>query len=400
MRGWNIFRYKGTFSVKGVVILMTLMLAVCTSCEDAYWPDLDNKYESLLVVDGLITNAHGPYTVKLSLTTDLQHPQYTPVRDCEVIISDNEGNEETLTEVDKGIYKTKPDGIQGVIGRSYKVTIHRPEGKTYSSDFEELLPPVAIDTVYPVIEYTDAPGFPLPMPGYQFYITTKPTGTANSYLRWEMEQTFEYKVDFMIYYYYNGALHEFPNHDSLQTCWKTDPVRTIFTTSTEGLAQHTIENFPLHYISFDTREFSIRYSLLINQLTISPKAYNFWNDVNEQNTEGGTLYTHLPYQITGNVYNTVDSSEPVPGYFQVASVSSRRIFVDRPPPTIPMYYSFCSLQDADYKEYGFMFMTNDPKEWPKYVTEDSRGGRAVPVKACTDCREHGGTIEKPDFWEE
>lgn len=381
-----------------LLVVMLLLAVLFNSCEEEYWPNLGNKYEHLLVVDGMITNGPAPYTVRLSFSTDIRNPVFIPVKDCEVIISDDVGNSEQLTETDDGVYKTDPDGIRGVIGRSYKLIIHRSDGKTYESDFEKLPAPVGIDSVYPRIEYKDNPDFPFPIPGYQFYISTKQADDKVNYLYWQLEQTFEYKVDFLIYYYYDGVLHNFPKHDSLQTCWKTDAVKSIFVSSTENLSQPVIQNFPLQYMSFDTREFSIRYSLLVNQLTISRKSYEFWKDVNEQNTQGGTFFTQLPYQVQGNVYNAGDKSEPVPGYFLVAGIDSSRIFVDRPPPTVPMYYTFCKLEEADYLDYGMMFKVNDPNEWPKYVTVDVNGARAVPNRLCADCRERGGTVVKPDFW--
>ena len=382
------------------VLLAVFISFLLSSCEEEFMPDLGNKYESLLVVDGLITNNPGPYIIKLSLTTSVENPVYIPLKNCELKISDDAGNEETLTETGEGVYSTKPGGIVGTIGRSYKLTIHRPDGRTYESDFDELLPPIAIDTIYPLIEYKPNDNFPFPVPGYQFYISSLPANNQDHYLRWEMEQTFEYNVDFRIYYYYDGELHDFPDHDSLQYCWKTNQVRSIFTTTTSGLSESSIQNYPLHYIAFDNRIFSIKYSLLVYQLTISEASYNFWRDVKEQNTEGGTLYTHLPYQIRGNVYNTGDKSEPVAGYFQVAGEDAVRIFVDRPPATVPMYYTFCELTEADYHEYGNMFRFHDPKDWPKYVTVDANGGRAVPNKLCSDCRELGGTIVKPYYWED
>ncbi|MCD4731084.1 MAG: DUF4249 domain-containing protein, partial [Bacteroidales bacterium] len=144
LRVWN-----GIFPLRKLVFQMLMMILVSfTACEDRYWPDLGDKYQDLLVVEGMITNDPGPYTLKLSLSTSVDHPVYLPLPGYEAIINDNSGNTEILTEVEPGIYKTAVDGIQGVPGRKYQLTIQSPDGKTYQSDFDELKEPVEIDSVY------------------------------------------------------------------------------------------------------------------------------------------------------------------------------------------------------------------------------------------------------------
>ena len=377
-----------------------ILMLFLSSCIDEFWPDLDNKYENLLVVDGMITTAPGPYTIRLSHSSNLNNPVYSPLSGYVVIIADDVGNSETLEELEEGTYTTKADGIQGIVGRSYKLILHDPNGKKYESEFEKLIAPMEIDTLYANVEYREHDNFSMDIPGYQFYIGTKPGIADTNFIRWQLEQTYKYTADFLIYFYFDGTLHPFPKIDSLETCWKTTPVYSIFSASTAGLNEPVISGFPLHYISFYQRDFSIRYSLLVSQLTIGENAFNYWQQVNEQNTAGDGLYSQVPYQIRGNVYNIADPDEPVLGYFQAAGLDQRRIFMDRPPAIYPMYYPICELTQPDYEEYGWMFRVRDPREWPIYVTIDANNARAVPVKACVDCQQSGGTIVKPDFWED
>src|SRR6187402_3391330 len=65
-----------------------------------------------LVVDGLITDQPGPYTIKLSRTIAYDNSSplkvYSiPETKAKVSIIDNLGNEEVLTELTPGLYKTK-----------------------------------------------------------------------------------------------------------------------------------------------------------------------------------------------------------------------------------------------------------------------------------------------------
>jgi len=374
------------------------MILFSTSCEDPYWPDLGDKYQDLLVVEGMITSDPGPYTILLSTTTSVDDPNYEPLEGYEVIIDDNIGNTETLIEAGPGRYTTAVNGIQGVPGREYQITIQSPDGKIYQSDYEELINPVGIDSVYINLEYRENTTSGVSLAGYQFLLNTNMSTEDSTYFLWKLERTFEYHADFLIFFWYAGELHVFPDTDSLQVCWRTGSINQIFTESTIGLSEPVLTSFPLHYVSFGNREFSVRYSLLVDQYTISDKAQEYWKNVEEQNTSGGELYTKMPFQVRGNLKNINDPDEPVLGYFHTAGIDTKRVFFNRPAYPVEMYYPECELKQPDYMEYGFMFYGFTLRDWPRYVTMDAAGNRAVPVPACVDCRASGGTIEKPYFW--
>src|ERR1044071_5490792 len=103
-----------------------------------------------LVVDGLITDQAGPYTVRLSrtITFDNSRPLRVftqPEKGATVNISDNTGFHETLVETEAGIYKTS--SIKGVVGNTYSITVTTRDGKTFYSE-PETMPAVAkVDTI-------------------------------------------------------------------------------------------------------------------------------------------------------------------------------------------------------------------------------------------------------------
>ena len=78
--------------------LFLLIFLLSDACIDRY--DLPQQIvDPKLVVDGLITNRVGPYRVQLSTAYDLNSfvNSPDPVRKATVKISDDAGNEETLT---------------------------------------------------------------------------------------------------------------------------------------------------------------------------------------------------------------------------------------------------------------------------------------------------------------
>ena len=377
--------------------LMSLAIFLAmTSCIDEYWPEI-TKYQNIIVVDGKITSDPGPYTVQLSFSTDVNLPQLHPYASCLVSIHDDEGNFELLEEYQEGIYKTSPSGLQGIVGRSYRIHIETPDGQEYDSEFEELLEPVEIESVYAVIETREDTSTNHDLEGYQFYINTHPVSNDSSYFLWQLEYTYKYKTDFRINYMFDGRMHFVMNTDTLRRCWLTDRVHEIFTTSTAGLTEPAITKFPLHYVSTETRALTIRYSLMVRQYTMSEPAYRYWNSLYEQEAGQGGLYSKQPYQINGNIVNKAQPDQPVLGYFLVAGIREKRIYVDRPN-ELTFYHVVCKLTDADFEAYMFIYMTSS-SEWPLYVTISlDNNQRALPHQLCIDCTKRGGTLIKPDFW--
>lgn len=368
------------------------------ACEERYTPKIDTKYENVLVVDGMVTSALGPYTIKLSSSTQIDSYEYNPMPGFQVIIQDDTGNSEILNEDEPGIYRTDSNGIQGIPGRSYQLKLKSTDGKNYQSGFEKLNYPVGIDSVYKKLEYQTDPDYTYNIEGYQFYVDTKAGESDSNYFFWSLTSTYKYRSDLIIRWIYDGTLRPFTAFDSLRTCWKTEKVKEIFLYNTEGLAAPSIQEFPLHYVSTELRDLSIRYSLFTEQLTISKAAYTFWNSVKEQNSEIGELYTKLPYQIRGNLYNPDNPDELVLGYFMAAGIDSKRIFVNRPYPPVVMRYPICTLSEAEYMNFGTIFLTK-PEDWPIYATFDNNGANALPDNQdCMNCILKGGTILKPEFW--
>lgn len=380
--------------IKGVHIILVLAAAALTSCIEEYWPTIE-KYENLLVVDGMITNEPGPYTVRLSISSALTNPRYVPVNGATVVIRDQAGNEEILTEKEEGTYQTDPDGIKGIVGGYYQAEIETENGEKYLSPFTMLRDPVEIDTVYAFIEYRSMEDELYDLSGYQFYLDTKTAPADTNYLLWDLWATYKYNSEFKIRYYFDGSLKEFPKPDSLKTCWRTYKVQQIFLSETAGLSSPVIKNFPLHFVATDTKELSIRYSLLVKQWTLGSKDYKFWGQVKKQNEETGGLYSYQPYQIRGNMINPEDPEEPVLGNFTVAGISQQRIYVRRP--GVVMTYFQCELTDNDIENFATIYLS-PPQSWPVYATTSINGARALPNQECMDCRLSGGTIIKPEFW--
>lgn len=381
-----------------LVLLLFTGLLCFTSCIEEYWPDMGNKYDQLIVVDGMITNLPPPYTVKLSLSTTVDSPQYKPFSGCEVVILDDDGKEEILTEVDLGVYQTSLDGIQGIVGLSYSIQIKSPEGTIYQSDFEELLPTVGVDTLTYEVEYKQDLDFDHDLVGFQFYVNSLEASKDSSYFLWRIIETYKYNANYRIKYIFDGNMRSMSHPDSLFTCWRTDTLDEIFTFNTLNLVEPRITNLPLQYVSTESKRLSLQYSALVRQFNIDKQAYEFWNKLEEQSSDQGSLYTSQPYQIRGNMYNPNDLEEPVLGYFMVAGLSEKRFFYNKPQ-SLPFYYED---ECAFITEELYTVLLNMESQWPLYlyaIFGEYGQSPALPAdQACVNCEASGGSIVEPDFW--
>ena len=100
-------------------------------CEKEIQLALDPN-QSLLVIDGSITDEVGPYYINLSKSTSISaSSNYFAVTNALVIVKDNLGQIDTLKHEKEGRYKTNK--IKGIYGNTYYLEV-QVEDKKYSAN--------------------------------------------------------------------------------------------------------------------------------------------------------------------------------------------------------------------------------------------------------------------------
>ncbi len=99
-----------------------------------------------MVIEGVVSDQSGPYTVVVSKTGDYFTPSLTfpQISDALVVISDNMGNVDTLKNAGAGDYVSSH--LQGVPGRAYTLRVVA-EGKEYDA-LSTMPGKVRIDSLY------------------------------------------------------------------------------------------------------------------------------------------------------------------------------------------------------------------------------------------------------------
>lgn len=115
--------------MKNIVSILFIGL-LFTGCEKVI--DLNYKSnQSRIIIQGNVTNEAGPYYVKITRSVNLKDTgTYPTIDDALVTISDDAGNNETLTPLGNGTYRTNL--LVGIEGRTYKLTV-QAENQTYTA---------------------------------------------------------------------------------------------------------------------------------------------------------------------------------------------------------------------------------------------------------------------------
>ncbi|MEZ4771604.1 MAG: DUF4249 domain-containing protein [Bacteroidia bacterium] len=361
---------------------------------------------SLLVAEGIITDAPGPYQVKLSLSSPLNQRQDNPETGAVVFIESEDGEKVRLNETKAGIYLTDSTAIRGKADKKYRLIINRKNGADYESSWETLRPSPPIDSVYFRNETHIINN--LPKPGSQIYIDSHdPEGNSRFY-RWTWKETWKYSAPLSSAFAYAGNLNVVLIEEK-KFCFMRDSSRLIRVGTSTGNSEDIITNQPLAFITGETTRLRHRYSILVQQYVLSEEEYIFWNSIQEAAENTGTLFDRQPQSTTGNIKNINDSEEPVLGYFSASGVTEMRAYVNNIDLNfdVDVTYREQCYQNIDTIPLGpnsdiqvFQAIANGGVFYNYYIPFVNIAGFLITTPECYDCTVRGGTRQVPDFWEE
>jgi hypothetical protein len=303
-----------------------LMLVLGTfSCITPFQPDAVTSATSL-VIEGQISDQPGPYTVKLTRTADYSYKSLNLLETgATVVISDNLGNQETLKEqAPGGSYQTRAGGLQGVVGRSYKLTIQTKAGKHYESK-PEILPGVPpIQQLYYESNYTPATATAPAKQTWTVFLDSKDPDTVGNYYKWNWTH-----YDFAI-----ACQKTFVPAKSIYTgisccsdCWDiTRCYNCINLNSDVNINGKAISRQFIADVPFTSYS---RYYIEVEQQALSQSAYQFWKSVRQLTSNTGGLFDAAPSTVQGNMLCTNSPGEVAYGYFGAIGLSVGYLFVDR-----------------------------------------------------------------------
>ena len=374
-----------------------LLALVLFSCIKPYEPEIDVRVATKYVVSGQLTDQEGYQEVTVSMTATLENPEFIPVDGCQVRLEDDRGNIFGLTGSGEGKYREwiGKDYLQA--GVSYKVFVITPSGDILSSDYDRMPDCPEVGPVYYLREDIPTIDPARPLKGIQFYVDLDGAGFDTRYFKWDLEETWEYKVRYPLEWYYDGGFHQVsPPDSSRMTCWTTQPVNFLYTLTTLNLSENKYQSFPLHFVDNQNSRLLILYSLKISQVALSEAAFVYWDQMRINSSGLGGLYEKQPLAIKGNIHNQSDPAAEVLGFFSASSVRTKRIFVSSVPDLELNVPEYCEPMPLG----RFLWAEFRPDEYPVYFIFNEHYQVRTLTEECYNCLHQGGINVKPDYWPE
>lgn len=394
---------------KIIFILLGLLLSRCVEPIDI---DQSLNFENAIVIEATITNELKHQEIQLSNSYRFDDDKPIAETNANVQIIDNAQNTYTFKEVSPGKYVSINEfSAQSDI--EYQLFITTKNGKTYNSKKEKLPGITKIDDLYPIRE-TDAGG----NDGVSILIDSyDPTGNSE-YYRYEYIETYKIVApywspkDLVVSPTYE--LYFVPKTKEEQICYNSVLSNDIIQTETNHLSEDRVSKYNIRRISIENPIITTRYSILVKQYIQTLEAYTYYKTVKKLSGSGDAFFQNQPGFIIGNVFSIDDPNETVIGFFELSSVSSKRLFFNYidlfPNESAPPYFEDCTIfatgigspppPKDEENDLAYIISSGQAKYYGVNLEpEEGEGPYNLVRRACGDCTVLGSNI-KPDFWED
>ena len=296
---------------------------ILSQCVTSYDPKITENAQKL-VVDGTITNQPGPCKIRLQYSYPYTNQtSVNTIGGAIVVMSDDQGMTEKLTDRGQGLYETSVTGIRGIVGRKYHITIKTPDGKTYASNPELLKPVAEFGKFY--TEYQETNSAKL-RGQFAMYVDVKDPSTPNDFYRWKWAHYEEVNYCLQTVTTTPGGVIATRNK-CCEPCWKIEACNGCIILANDRLTNgQTITRVPIGKIPFDGVS---SYFILFEQHSLTQEAYQFWKGVDSQINNSGGIFDLPAATVVGNVNCTSHPEEQVLGYFGASSVVYKSMYIPR-----------------------------------------------------------------------
>lgn len=381
---WLFHQLRYSIALGAVVIFFLV------SCIEPFQPPTVAQDVDLLVVDGYLNAADGQAVVTLSHALSLSTESgVVGEQNATVSIVDQDGTTYPLNEGEAGTYVLS--GLPINPGAKYRLSIHTSNNFEYSSDYVERISTPAIDSV----TWTGDDD------GLTVLVTTHDPAGVALYYRWDYIETWQYHAAVSSDFKLEGKTPVYrTDAERIYTCWRDLPSTRISISSSLRLAEDVIHEYPIRFIPKGSDKISVKYSILVKQRAVSKKEFEFLEQLQKTTESLGGLFDPQPSQVSGNMHNLSDPTQPVLGYFSMGSSTEQRLFID--------YNDLPDPLKVNYRDYGCTPDTVKVADLPNISSSDIIGTaiyqgpfivaytRSWP--SCADCRTKGGSLTKPPFW--
>jgi hypothetical protein len=322
----------------GLILLISFAFIRCT---EIYIPTI-NSDEKALIVEGLITDEAGPFTIKLSeamASSFNSSVASTAVSGAKLAITDNENHTFELTELTAGSYVT-PSNFTTKVGDSYKLNITTLDGNEYESKVEKLSEPQTYDSIRAIHgteDYVDGNNELQSVPGADILVNLFKF-QSNS----DSVPSCRFQSNIIIQYVYTVQGTDSLGNVDMNWHWVFFGWDTFKLNSIENITDEKkvtsnpqIQNHSIGFMPFRASSYglvlpsltTISYYLRVSQYTMNNDSYRFYKGANNQLSASGKIFDPITSQLHGNMKCVSNPAKIVLGLFEVSSVKQNAFLV-------------------------------------------------------------------------
>lgn len=334
--------------------LLTLLLLVATS---ACVQPIEFKTRTSgvqLVVEGVITDGPGPYTVYISESLPLgeRFSGRSPVSEAVVTLFDDRGNSETLVEKTEGEYESSGI-IRGQVGHSYHLRIITSDQRIFESRPDTLRSIGAVENIrYEFEARTTEESFgEVAADVFNIFVDAN-SGGMTKYVR--LRYTGIYQVNaapelkmtrYSVYTPYkdpppcsgykvvpgptgSGGLLEQFGECTCCECWVYEYEKKPVVFDDQLVTGNQFNNIKMGEVPISRITFSQKFLILIEEMSLNKEAFDFFKSLSGQKENAEGLFQTPAGTIRGNIEG-INNDDAVVGLFYATSISSKSIYLDK-----------------------------------------------------------------------
>jgi hypothetical protein len=329
---------------KAFLFLLFITIAF-SSCRIPYNPDIDTD-QQILVVDAFLTNHQGANHVRLTMAIPYDSAgNYPGVLNATVYLTDNTDSTFYFEETSAGYYEPADNRFAGIINKTYILTVQTPDGNTYVSNPETLLPekePSNVYGGYDQVEYLAVDYY-----GITNKVTEDVCAMYFDYIGDTTTPRFRYNSTQLIeYIIIKNLIYTF-------CCWTTETDNGLRFTNEKFASSSS--NVYKQEVSFTPPNINIKVkdlvrspnlsawiygeSLLdayeykriieIKQYRLNNDSYQYYKEVEAQYGAAGKMFDPVISQLKGNITCNSVSLKPVFGFFEVSTLNTISYIIKR-----------------------------------------------------------------------
>ena len=324
-------------------ILITVIISVLLGCKEIYYPEVSERNEKLLIVEGFLSATKDMVEVTLNYTTnnDIKGLK-NPVCCAEIFVTDQNGHRTYLQNYSNGTYTTPLNVMVIEPGDTYKLYIQLEDGTEFESG-EETVPDlpseisILSDPGENIILMQSSSGQNIPVTQRGLHIKIDAYKNESKQLFTRIHTSYVTEKDILKTPMGGGvttrtASMEITNGSFLPLICKshlkadTQQIKSVDACFLPYTTNYKYEN------NVQTLTVTAAWILMLNYYSINRNAYLFFTENVELLEARNNYFDPIPVKLSGNISCITDPLINVTGFFEVASDTMiYRAYVWTPP---------------------------------------------------------------------